>query len=301
MDLILPLLKNILEEAFIYGIMVIGVYVTYKILDFPDLSVDGTFPLGACLTAALITAGVNPWLVCIIVFLAGAGAGCITGLLHVKLKVTDLLAGIIVMTGLWSVNLFVLGGIIGKSTLPFYNKPTIFTSGFMKLLPEGVYKYRVLILSFVLVLVVKLLMDWFLRTKKGLLLRAVGDNRYFVTSMAQDQGKLKIMGLALGNACTALSGCVLAQQSESASVTIGTGMVVQALAAVIIGVSVFGRIRRMRSTTMAVLGMVIYKAVLLIAMLWLPSTFLKAAMAVLFVIALLTDRMGKQKGGTEHV
>ncbi len=305
MDVIFSLLQNVLEEGFIYGIVAMGVYITYKILDFPDLSVDGTFPLGCAVTAAMIVGGINPWLACIASFITGILAGCITGLLHVKLRVTDLLSGIIVMTGCWSINLVILGAhmpnpLAGNSLLQFYNMPTIFTSFPMSLLPEGIYRYRVVILSAILALVVKFLMDWFLRTKKGMLLRATGDNAQFVTSLAKDQGGMKILGLAIGNGCTALSGSILAQQAESASVSIGTGMVVQALAAVIIGTSVFGRIKQLKSTSAVLLGTILYKAVLLVAMLWLPSTFLKLTMAVLFVAALLTDRVGKKKGSVSH-
>ena len=305
MDVVFSLLQNVLEEGFIYGIVAMGVYITYKILDFPDLSVDGTFPLGCAVTAALIVGGVNPWLACIAAFAAGALAGCVTGLLHVKLRITDLLSGIIVMTGCWSLNLLILGAhmpnpLAGNALLQFYNQPTIFTSFPVALLPESLYRFRVLILAAVLAVVVKLLMDWFLRTKSGMLLRAAGDNPQFVTSLAKDQGSMKIMGLAIGNGCTALAGSILAQQAESASVSIGTGMVVQALAAVIIGTSVFGRIKKLKSTSAVLLGTILYKAVLLIAMLWLPATFLKLTMAVLFVAALLTDRVGKKKGSVAH-
>ncbi|MEG0824235.1 MAG: ABC transporter permease [Oscillospiraceae bacterium] len=300
MDVLLILGKNLLEEGFIYGIMAIGVYITYKILDFPDLSVDGTFPLGACVTAALLTAGMNPWLVCVIAFLCGAVAGCGTGLLHVKLHIPDLLCGIIMMTGLWTVNQFILGGFQGGSVLQFYAAPTIFTAAPMSFLPAALEKYRVLILGFVLVVAVKLLMDAFLKTKSGLLLRGAGDNSQYVTQLAQNQGKLKILGLAIGNGCTALAGCVLAQQNGSASVDMGIGMVVMALAAVIIGTSVFGRIRRLKPTTMVLLGMLIYKGILVIAMFWLPTTFLKLTMALLFVVALLTDKMGRKKGVVAH-
>ena len=305
MDVVFSLLQNVLEEGFIYGIVAMGVYITYKILDFPDLSVDGTFPLGCAVTAALIVGGVNPWLACIAAFAAGALAGCVTGLLHVKLRITDLLSGIIVMTGCWSLNLLILGAhmpnpLAGNALLQFYNQPTIFTSFPVALLPESLYRFRVLFLAAVLAVVVKLLMDWFLRTKSGMLLRAAGDNPQFVTSLAKDQGSMKIMGLAIGNGCTALAGSILAQQAESASVSIGTGMVVQALAAVIIGTSVFGRIKKFKSTSAVLLGTILYKAVLLIAMLWLPATFLKLTMAVLFVAALLTDRVGKKKGSVAH-
>ncbi len=179
MDVVFSLLQNVLEEGFIYGIVAMGVYITYKILDFPDLSVDGTFPLGCAVTAALIVGGVNPWLACIAAFAAGALAGCVTGLLHVKLRITDLLSGIIVMTGCWSLNLLILGAhmpnpLAGNALLQFYNQLTIFTSFPVALLPESLYRFRVLILAAVLAVVVKLLMDWFLRTKSGMLLRAAG-------------------------------------------------------------------------------------------------------------------------------
>lgn len=298
MEIFLGLLENIIQTGCIYGIMAMGVYITYKILDFPDLSVDGTFPLGACVTAALISAGVNPWLACVVAFLCGAAAGSITGLLHVKLKITDLLSGIIVMTGLMTVNLLATGG---TSVLPFYHKPTIFNSGLVTLLPEGIYAHRVVIMVVVAAIVVKLLLDWFLRTKQGLLLRAAGDNAHYVTYQGRDQGKMKILGLALGNGCTALAGCIYAQQAESASSSGGVGMVVLALAAVIIGTNLFRRVKFMRATTMAVLGAILYQACLTIAMqLRLPTNYLKLLMAVLLVVALLSNRIGK-KGGVAHV
>lgn len=295
---ILGLLINVLEEGFIYGIMAVGVYITYSILDFPDLSVDGTFPLGACSTAALITAGCNPFLACLIAFACGAAAGCITGFLHVKLKIRDLLSGILVMTAMWSVNLVILGG---ASVLPFYDQPTIFTSGPATLLPEGLYAHRVVLIAFLCVLVVKLLVDWYLKTKNGMLLIAVGDNSQFVTSLAKSQGKMKVLGLAMGNGCTALAGSVLAQQAESANITCGTGMVVMALASVIIGITIFHHIPFMKFTTMAILGACTYKLCLSVAMqLGLPTEYLKILMVVIFVLALLVNNV-VGKGGTADV
>lgn len=295
MDVILGLLVNVLEEGFIYGVMAMGVYVTYKILDFPDLSVDGTFPLGACITAVLITAGVNPWLACAAAFLAGAAAGCVTGILNVKLKISDLLSGILVMTGLWSVNLFILGG---KSVMQFYDLPTIFNTGLASLLPPALHPYRVAIIGLLAVVVVKLLLDLYLKTKSGLLLRASGNNPQYVISQGRDPGKMKIIGLAIGNGCTALSGCILSQQAESANMASGTGMVVMALASVIIGVSVFKKVKWFKATVAVVLGSLIYKACLVIAMqLGLPTNFLKLLMAVLFTVALVANNMigGRRK------
>ncbi|MFI3250601.1 MAG: ABC transporter permease [Eubacteriales bacterium] len=290
----LPLLKNVLEEGFIYGLMALGVYVTYKILDFPDLSVDGTFPLGGCLTAILITQGVNPWLCLLLAFLAGGVAGCCTGLLHVKCKITDLLSGIIVMTALYSINMVVLGGVQGKAVLQFFNQDTIFNSGIITLLPEGLRPYRVLILTGILVLVGKLVLDLFLSTRCGLLLRATGDNPAFVTSLAKSQGNMKILGLALGNGFTAMSGSVLAQQLENSSTAIGTGMVVQGLAAVIIGASLCSRFGKMKGSSTAILGCVVYKGILLLAMLYLPPVFLKLAMAALFLFVLMGQQLSQK-------
>ena len=286
MDVFLRLLYNVLEEGFIYGIMALGVFITYRVLHFPDLSVDGTFPLGACVTAALISAGVHPLLALGCAFLCGCAAGAVTGVLHVKLHISDLLSGILVMTGLWSVNLVILGG---RAVVPFYNQPALFNSGLVTLLPEALYPRRVLILLALVIGIVKLLVDRYYRTKSGLLLRATGDNAQFVTAQGVSPGRMKILGLMLGNGLAALSGSVLAQQAESASVSSGTGMVVMGLASVIIGTSLMRGIRFLRPTTMVILGAVLYKAALVTAMqLGLPTNYLKLLMAALFVVALVT-------------
>ncbi len=295
MDIILGLIRNVLEEGFIYGIMAMGVYITYRVLDFPDLSVDGTFPLGACVTAALILAGVNPWVAGLIAFLCGAAAGCVTGLLHVKLHITDLLSGILVMTAMWSVNLVITGGL---AVLPFYNKATIFSSGPASLLTGGAAQYRFVLLGGICCLFVKFMIDLYLRTKSGLLLRASGDNPQYVISLGKDPGTMKILGLAIGNGCTALSGSILAQQSESANISSGTGMVVMALASVIIGTTVFRKTKFMKATSAAVFGAILYKTCLVIAMqLGLPTNLLKLLMAVLFTAALVSNNLfaGRRK------
>lgn len=295
MDILLGLVRNVLEEGFIYGIMAVGVYITYQVLGFPDLSVDGTFPLGACVTAALIAAGVSPWLACLTAFLCGAAAGCVTGLLHVKLHITDLLSGILVMTAMWSVNLVITNG---SAVLPFYNKPTIFTFGPGALLQGGIAQYRVLIFGALCCIAVKLLVDLYLRTKSGLLLRAAGDNPQYVISLGRDPGTMKIVGLAVGNGCTALAGCILAQQAESANIQSGTGMVVMALASVIIGTSLFRKVKFVRATTAVVFGAILYKACLVIAMqLGLPTNYLKLLMAALFTAALVSNNLfaGRRK------
>jgi putative ABC transport system permease protein len=300
MDVFLRLLVNILEEGFIYGIMAMGVYITYSVLDFPDLSVDGTLPLGACLTAALITAGVHPLAALLCAFLAGCTAGALTGFLHVKLHITDLLSGILVMTALWSVNLVILGG---RAVAPFYNQPTVFGGSLAKLLPAGLYMRRVLILVAVIAIVVKLLLDIYYKTKSGLLLRAVGDNAQYVSSQGVDPGRMKLIGLMLGNGLAALSGSVLAQQAESANIQSGTGMVVMGLASVIIGTSLLGGVRWLKPTTTVLIGAIVYKAALVAAMqLGFPTNYLKLLMAALFVAALMAGKSldGRKGKGAGH-
>ncbi|MPM48218.1 hypothetical protein SDC9_94942 [bioreactor metagenome] len=287
MDIIAGLVRSVLEEGFIYGIVAVGVYITYRVLGFPDLSVDGSFPLGSCVTAALITAGADPWLTCLAAFACGAAAGSVTGLLHVRLKISDLLSGILTMITLWSVNLAVTGG---RAVVQFYGKDTIYTAGPAALLLGNLRTYRILIVAAFICIAVKLVLDCYLKTGSGLLLRAAGDNPQYVISLGRDPGKMKILGLAIGNGCTALAGSVLAQQAESANIQSGTGMVVMALASVIIGSSLFTRVHFLRATTAAVLGAIVYKACLSAAMqMGLPTNYLKALMAVIFTVALVSS------------
>lgn len=214
MSILLNVLIVTLEEGLMYALLALGVYITYSILDFPDLSVDGTFPMGAILTGILIMNGVNPWLCLIITFAAGMAAGAVTGLLHVKLKIRPLLCGILIYTAMLSVNLVLLyKGTGGKAIATFFNSNTIFNTFFSALIPESIggFYLRTTIVSLVLVIVCKLLLDLYLKTKSGLLLRATGDNERFVTMLGRDNGMTKILGLAIGNGFAALSGSVIAQ------------------------------------------------------------------------------------------
>lgn len=288
----LSILETVLREGLIYGILAMGVFITYKILDFPDLSVEGTFPLGACLTASFIAGGVHPWIALLVTVLTGAAAGSITGILHVRLKISDLLSGILVMTALWSVNLIITGGTAIKQ---FFGMPTVFSVLPGSVLPERILFSRKLFIIAFIVLCVKLLTDWFLRTKLGLLLRAEGDNDSFVTGLGVDSGKIRILGLAIGNAFAALSGGILAQVSENADINMGKGIVVLALASVILGSTLFGR-TKLKNTTSALLGALIYKVCLQAALLLkLPSNYLKLLMAILLTAAILLDRSRTKK------
>lgn len=297
MNVFLDLLIATLTQGFIYALMSYGVYITYKILDFPDLTVDGCFPLGAAVTAVLLTKGMNPYLTIPIALLVGALAGFVTGFIHVKLKVRDLLAGIITMTALFSINLQIAGSnlSIGRET------PTIFTAApTMALFGNVSLLYRKLIVSLILVIIFKLIIDLYFKTKSGLLLRAVGDNAALVTSMAKDKGSVKMLGLVIANALVALSGCVVVQEQRAFSSTMGTGQVVFALATVIIGSTIFKKMSFVKGTTCALVGSVIYKACIQIAItLGLPANLLKLITAVLFLIILVIGN-SKKIGGESH-
>jgi putative ABC transport system permease protein len=291
----LDLVISILEQGLIFAIIAMGVYITYKILDFPDLSVDGTYPLGAAITAALIAAGVNPLLAMLASIAAGATAGLITGLIHVKLKVRDLLSGIITMTALYSVNLH----IAGKANLPIFNTTTIFNNGIVNaIFPDFLEPYKTLIIIFIVALLTKLLLDWYLKTKSGYLLRAVGDNPAVVTSLANDKGTVKIIGLVISNALVALAGSVMCQQQRFFEIQMGTGTIVIGLASVIIGLTLFKRLTKIKPTTSVAIGSILYKACVALAITYgLSATDMKLVTAVLFllILVLAMERRSRRK------
>lgn len=293
------IIKVVFEEGFKYAILALGVYLSYSILDFPDLSVDGTMPLGAIVSCVLILHGVNPWLSLLVAFAGGLVAGCITGLLHVKLKLEPLLSGILVYTGLLTVNLVLIKmGTGGQSIASIFGKNTIFNSGIAGVLPNAVngINIRKLIVLAIFVLVLKVIIDLYLKTKSGMLLRATGSNQQYVVMLARNPGASKILGLAIGNGMAAISGAVIAQSTETANTTMGVGMVVFGLSSVIIGLSVFKRVGFMKATTMVIFGTIIYKACLQIAVvIGLPSEYNKLLMAVLFVLALVFSGTLKER------
>ena len=289
----MSIIIGVMEEGLIYAIMALGLYITYKILDFPDLSVDGTFPMGAAVTAMLILKGVHPALTLVLSFAAGLLAGCITGLIHVKLKVRDLLSGIIMMTALYSINL----RIAGKANLPIFSKETIFENAFLEsVVPVALDPYLVSIILFVIVLVCKILLDLFLKTRAGYLLRAVGDNEVLVTSLAKDKGMVKILGLALANGFVALAGCVYCQQKGFFEVSTGTGTMVIGLASVIIGTKLLKRFHSVKATTAVIFGSIVYKACVSLAIaLGMAASDLKLITAVLFLIILVASNRKERK------
>ncbi len=295
----MALLISVLEQGLIYGIMALGMYITYKILDFPDMTVDGCFPFGVVLAVVMIRAGVPPIMTLPICFFAGCFIGTLTGLINVVFKVRDLLAGIIMMTALYSVNL----RIAGRANLPMYDYYNIFDNNLLNSLFEGPLSFlagfQTVIVLLIITVVVKLVLDWYMSTKSGFMLRAVGDNDVLVTSMGINKGKVRIMGLAIANGLVALSGSIYAQQQGYFDVSMGTGTAVVGLASVIIGTSLLKKISFFKITTSVVIGSIIYKACVAIAIkCGLQSTDLKLITAVLFLIILIVtmDRKKKVKG-----
>ncbi len=289
----MTLVLSVFEQGMIYAIMALGVYITYKILDFPDLTVDGSFPMGAAIAVVLIDKGMNPYLTLPVAFAAGAVVGIFTGVIHVKLKVRDLLSGIIMMTGLYTINL----RIAGRANYPIYTRSNIFDNEFVNsVIPQFLIKYKVVIVIFILTIITKYLLDAYLKTKSGFMLRAVGDNDTIVTSLGVDKGKIKIMGLAIANGLVALSGCMFAQQQRYFDISMGTGTVVIGLASVIIGTSIFKNVSFLKVTSSVIIGSLIYKGCVALAIrIGLESRDLKLVTAVLFLIILVLGNERKKK------
>ena len=293
MSTLIDLLIGTLTQGLIYAQLAFGLYITYKLLDFPDLTVDGSFPLGAAITAVAMAGGCNPYLALLVAAAAGALAGLVTGWIHVRLKVRDLLAGIITMTALFSINLQIAGSNlpIERSTDTIFNAaPTMVLFGSLTLMQ------RKLVVSLILAVIVKVLLDLYFKTRSGLLLRAAGDNSGVVTAIAKDVGRVKILGLVLANALVALSGSIVAQEQRAFSSTMGTGQMVFGLAAVIIGTTLFKRLSFVKGTTAAIVGSILYKACIQLAIsLGLPANLLKLVTAALFLVILALGNLQKGK------
>lgn len=291
----LDLILSTLTQGFIYAMLSFGIYITYKILDFPDLTVDGSFPLGAAVTAVLLVNGVNPYLTLLASIAVGAIAGFVTGFIHVRLRVRDLLAGIITMTALFSINLQIAGSNLSVARTVdtiFTAAPTMALFGSLSLI------WRKLIVSILIMLICKVLLDLYFKTKSGFLLRAVGDNSALVTTLAKDMGRVKMIGLVIANALVALSGSVVCHEQRSFSATMGTGQMVFGLAAVIIGTTLFRRMSFVKGTTAVIAGSVIYKVCIQVAIsLGLPANLLKLITAVLFLLILVLGNF--QKGSVK--
>ena len=285
-----------LEAGFVFGLMSLGVYLTFRVLDFPDLSVDGTLPLGAAVSAAIITSGGDPYLSVAAAFAAGAVAGAFTGFLSTKLKILNLLAGILTMIALYSINI----RIMGSPNLPLFNRPTIFDAFEGLGISHFVLKMVIALASVVLV---KIALDLFLHTKFGLAVRATGDNPDMTPAQGVNTHVSIIAGVALSNGMVALSGALVAQSYGSADVGMGVGTIVAGLASVIIGEAFIGERSVVTATLGVILGSVIYRLVIAAALsfkfgsLSLTPSDLNLITAVLVIIALTFPRVRRRMKG----
>ena len=282
-------LLTIMQQGLCYAIVALGVYISYKILNFPDLTVDSSFPLGGIVCFSLIQAGC-PYVIAIIAaFAAGALAGFITGFIHVKFKISGLLSGIITMTALLSINFAIAKGNV---LIPYGDKTTLFNNSFTRLFGDDLTLLAVanIIIMLVIVILIKVLMDLFFKTKSGYMLRAVGDNEQMSIALGSNSGFYKILGLCLANGLVALAGAIYSQYMTYYDNTSGTGMVVIALASVIIGTAIFKNLKIIKGTTAAIIGALIYTAVLnAIIALGVPTLYLKLVMAGAFLIILILN------------
>ncbi|MGO1652254.1 ABC transporter permease [Senegalia sp. (in: firmicutes)] len=260
-----------IEQGLIFSVLAMGVFITYKILDIPDLSVEGTFPLGAFVFARFIILGVNPILSTLLAFGAGLLGGLLTAILFTKLKIKPLLSGILTMTILYSVNLRVNG----KANIPLFSYDSIFDLGSSMIILIGI------------VILIKIILDVFLKTEIGYLLIATGDNESLVKSLGQNSNKYKIMGLMLANGLVAMSGAMMAQMQGFVDITMGSSIIVVALASIIIGDTIRKSSEKMKNTSRAILGAISYKIIGGIAIdLGLAPSDLRAISAIIVIIFL---------------
>ena len=291
------ILTSGLQQGLLYCFMVLGVYITFRVLDFPDLSVDGSLPLGAAVTAAMIAGGQSPWAATLAGVAAGLCAGFVTGFLHLLLGLgssgsaaanygTKLLAGILTMTGLYTINLRVMG----KSNTPLLGMDGVFEK-IEDALGWVMTGWNLIIVLAVLAVVVKFVIDWFLRTEFGLCLRATGDNEQMIRAMGTNTAVTLIVGLGIANALVALTGSLVAQQQGFADVGMGIGMIVAGLASVIIGQALLTRGSIPKAATAVVIGSVLYRVVIQLALqAGLNPNDMKLISATLVVLALLVPQ-----------
>ena len=298
------------EQGFIYAIMALGVYLTFRVLDFPDLTVDGSFVTGAGTAAAMIVLGYHPAIATIVAIVAGFLAGCMTGLLHTKGKINPLLSGILMMIALYSINLRIMGftveNSVGRPNIPLMNSETLFSQFFnwwgslgidesikgfltsmgIQFVPKT---WGTVVVVAILVVIIKLVFDWFLKTEVGLAIRATGDNKKMIRSFSVNTDTLVILGLGLSNALVAFSGALFAQYSKAADIGLGIGMIVIGLASVIIGEAIFGTKTIVRTTLAVIAGAIIYRIVLALALRVeiMDTGDMKLITAIIVIVALI--------------
>ncbi len=279
-----------IEQGFVYGIMVIGVYLTFRILDFPDLTVDGSLPLGASISAVAISKGMDPYLSLLFAILGGFVAGMVTAVLNTKFKILHLLASILTMIALYSINIRIMGGpntaLLGTATV------------FDPLINMGVPgQYAGILVFLIIATCVTGFIVWFLKTEMGMAILATGDNPKMITSLGVNTHHIIILGVGLSNALVALSGALIAQNQGAADVGMGIGTIIAGLASVIIGETIFGDSNIARAFIAALLGSIVYRLAIALALgmelggfSFNPSD-LNLITSVLVIIALITPNI----------
>mgnify|MGYP003543693026 FL=1 len=284
-------LLGAIEIGLIFALVALGVYISFRLLRFPDLTVDGSFPLGGAVCAVMIVAGFNPWIATLGATLAGAAAGLVTGWLNVKLKIMDLLASILMMTALYSINLRVMNG----PNVPLIAEPTLFT----QLQPDSMADYvlRPLVLL-VIVVLAKLLLDWFFATERGLAIRATGSNARMARAQGINTGAMVLLGMAISNALVGLAGALFVQTQGGADISMGIGTIVIGLAAVIVGESILPSRRIIWATLAVVLGAIVYRFFIAAALnsdfIGLKAQDLNLVTAVLVTLALVLPQLKRK-------
>ncbi|TXJ28609.1 ABC transporter permease [Brachyspira aalborgi] len=279
------------SQGIIWGIMTLGVYITFKVLDFPDLTVDGSFALGGAVSAILISNGMNPFITLFFSFLAGSLAGLATGILNTKLQIPGILAGILTMIALYSINIRVMGG---RPNIPLLGMATSLTIiqnilSLSKVVSD-------LLVGFVFSVFIVLIMYWFFGTEMGCAIRATGNNEKMIRALGVDTNIMKTIGLMISNALVSLSGALVTQSQGYADVGMGTGTIVIGLASVIIGEVIFGnRFNFLYKLSSIVMGSIIYRIIIAIVLqLGLKATDLKLLTAIIVAIALSVPVLNKK-------
>ncbi len=280
-----------IEIGLIFALVALGVFISFRLLRFPDLTVDGSFPLGGAVCAVMITSGYSPLVATIAATLAGAAAGLVTGWLNVKLKIMDLLASILMMIALYSINLRVMGG----PNIPLINDPTLFN----QMQPAGIedYVFRPLLLI-VIVVLVKLAMDWFFLTERGLAIRATGTNARMARAQGVNTGGMILLGMAVSNALVGLAGALFAQTQGGADSSMGIGTIVIGLAAVIVGESILPSRKLILATLAVVIGAIVYRFFIALALnsdfIGLKAQDLNLVTALLVTVALVIPQLKRK-------
>lgn len=291
------MVEGILVEGLIYGIMALGVFITFRVLDFPDLSVDGTFPLGAAIMASGLTGGIPPILSLLLAFIGGYLAGMLTAFIHNRFKIPSLLAGILTMTMLWSINIRVLGQRANLSLLRIDTLLSRYLEGIGGFMPKPV---ALLVYFAILVLVIKFLLDYFFHSDLGLTMGALGQNEQMVIAQGVNPRALKMIGVGLANGLVALSGAFVAQYQGFADVGLGQGIVVSGLAMVMLGEFLLRSNRIGLLTLRVLMGAILYKAIMYFGRYYgyyinLTPTDLRLITGLLILAALAVTKFKKKK------